>query len=99
MLTEVELGSRTPGEVEIEAGLTKGEVVVTESQTTRDGAAIVSGAGRDRGARLAPMVLSDLSIRRPMLATVMSLMPVPLSVMPASAFPCATPLSSSVVRS
>ncbi|MCA1853177.1 MAG: hypothetical protein LC647_12490 [Beggiatoa sp.] len=44
------------------------------------------------------MVLSDLSIQRPVLATVMSLMVVLLSVMPASAFPCATPLPSSVVR-
>lgn len=89
-MTEVELGSRTPGEVEIEADLTKGEVVVTESQTTRDGAAIVSGAGR---AKLAPMVLSDRSIRRPMLATAMSLMLVLLGVM------AYEPLSSSVVRS
>ncbi|MGH8576467.1 MAG: hypothetical protein ACREXJ_06040 [Gammaproteobacteria bacterium] len=73
---------------------------MTESRTTlRDGAAIVSGAERDCGARLAPMVLSDLSIRRPMPATLMSLMPVRLSAKPASAFPCATPLSSSVLRS
>jgi membrane fusion protein, multidrug efflux system len=44
-LTEVRVGLRTPGEVEIEAGVTKGDVVITEGQTKlRDGAPIVAVA-------------------------------------------------------
>jgi membrane fusion protein, multidrug efflux system len=44
-LTEVQVGLRTPGEVEIEAGVTKGNKVITEGQTKlRDGAAIVAVA-------------------------------------------------------
>jgi membrane fusion protein, multidrug efflux system len=45
-LAEVQVGLRTPGEVEIKAGVTKGDVVVTEGQTKlRGGAAIVAFAG------------------------------------------------------
>jgi membrane fusion protein (multidrug efflux system) len=50
-LAEVQVGLRTPGEVEIKAGVTKDDVVVTEGQTKlRDGAAIVAVAGApDKG--------------------------------------------------
>ncbi|MGH8585178.1 MAG: efflux RND transporter periplasmic adaptor subunit [Gammaproteobacteria bacterium] len=50
-LAEVQVGLRTPGEVEITAGVTKGDVVVTEGQSKlRDGAAIVAVAGApDKG--------------------------------------------------
>jgi membrane fusion protein (multidrug efflux system) len=44
-LSEVEVGLRAPGEVEVTAGLTKGDVVIAEGQTKlRDGAAVVAAA-------------------------------------------------------
>lgn len=49
--TEVQLELRTPGGVEMKAGLSKVNVLVTEGQTKlRDGATIVAVAGaRDKG--------------------------------------------------
>jgi hypothetical protein len=78
-LTEIEVGLRTPGEVEMNDGRSKVDVVVIEGQTRlRDG----RGHRRRRtGEGLALMVLWDLSIQRPVLATVMSLMVVLLGIM------------------
>jgi AcrB/AcrD/AcrF family len=77
-LTEIEVGLRTPGEVEMKAGLSKMDVVVIEGHE----APRRRGHRRRRtGERLALMGLSDLSIQRPVLATVRSLMVVLLGIM------------------
>ena len=90
---EVKIGRRTPGSVEIVAGITAGERVVTEgTQSIRDGSQVrdaaqtqaADGATAAKPAEAAPnMMLSDLSVRRPVFATVLSLLLLILGVMAA----------------
>ena len=77
---KVALGARRRGEVEIASGLAVGDTIVTEGAVKlREGARVASAAG-DCRSRRASVVLSDLSIRRPVFATVMSLLLVVLGV-------------------
>ena len=77
---KVELGSRRRGEVEVVAGLEDGDAIVTEGTVKlREGAQRRRGR-RARAARGGCRDPSDLSIRRPVFATVMSLLLVVLGV-------------------
>jgi hypothetical protein len=77
VLAQIEVGLRTPGEVEMKAGLSKVDVVVIEGQTRlRDGAAIAA-VGPEKGQRLWSCRISASSA----LAAVMSLMVVLLGIM------------------
>ena len=76
---KIELGSRRQGEVEVRAGLGDGDRVVTEGTVKlREGVSVVEAGAR--AARGRAVNLSDLSIRRPVFATVMSLLLVVLGV-------------------
>ena len=83
-LMEVLIGKRKDTRVEVRSGVNPNDLIVTAGQLKlRDGVAVqtvnadeavASGTGRGTGERLERlMILSDLSIRRPVLATVVNL--------------------------
>lgn len=48
-LTEVEVGLRTPGEVEMKTGLSEADVVVTEGQTRLRDGGVIAAVGPEKG--------------------------------------------------
>ena len=72
---EVHTGKRRPGDVEIVDGLAEGERVVIEgTQHVREGTK-VDEQGSDAELELGtPMLISEVSVRRPVFATVISLL-------------------------
>ena len=103
VLTKMDIGSRRPGEVEMAKGLVAGDVIVTDGQMKiKDGAPVDGasastagpgggGAGaRTQGAEVRLMVLSEVSIHRPVLAIVMSLLIVLVGYCRLRAWRCAS---------
>ena len=79
-LVPVTLGSRHDGKVEIASGLKPGDRIVVEGIVKlHDGSKVVE-AWRERARRRRGMKISDISIHRPVLATVGSLLLVVLGV-------------------
>ena len=73
--SSVELGQRMPGEVEVVSGVVAGEAVIVGGvQKVRDGANVAPRPTEAAAAEYAMvLVLSDISIKRPVFATVVSL--------------------------
>ena len=71
--TPVVLGTRQPGTVEVSAGLADGQQVVRAGHQKLFAGAKVMPVGGGRAGRRGAMKLSEISIQRPVFATVMSL--------------------------